>query len=39
MADFYRGIDTVMKKTAPKWWYENKKRTVFENAKKQLVQS
>ncbi len=34
-----RGIDTVMKKTAPKWWYENKKRTVFENAKKQLMVS
>ncbi len=31
-----RGIDTVMKKTAPEWWYESKKRKIFENAKKEL---
>ncbi len=31
-----RSIDTVMKKTAPKWWYDNKKKTIFENAKKEL---
>jgi len=31
-----RSIDTVMKKTAPKWWYGNKKKTIFENAKKEL---
>jgi hypothetical protein len=31
-----RSIDTMMKKTAPKWWYENKKRTVFANAQKEL---
>jgi Cupin-like domain len=27
-----RGIDTIMKKTLPKWWYERKKKKVFENA-------
>ena len=31
-----RTIDTVMKKTIPKWWYENKKKRIFENAKKEL---
>lgn len=31
-----RSIDTMMKKTAPKWWYENKKRIVFENAEKEI---
>ncbi len=31
-----RSIDTVMKKTAPKWWYDNKQKTIFENAKKEL---
>jgi len=31
-----RTIDTIMKKTAPKWWYENKKRTVYANAQKAL---
>ena len=31
-----RGIDTVMKKTAPKWWYERKKNKVFELAKTEL---
>jgi hypothetical protein len=32
-----RSIDTMMKKTAPKWWYERKKKQVFENAEKTLV--
>jgi hypothetical protein len=32
-----RGIDTMMKKTAPKWWYENKQRKIFENADRALV--
>lgn len=32
-----RSIDTVMKKTAPKWWYESKKQKIFENAKKELM--
>lgn len=31
-----RSIDTVMKKTAPLWWYESKKKKLFENAEKQL---
>ncbi len=31
-----RSIDTVMKKTAPKWWYENKKKRIFENADKAI---
>lgn len=31
-----RSIDTMMKKTAPKWWYENKKKKVFSNAQKAL---
>ena len=31
-----RNIDTMMKKTAPKWWYERKKKKVFENASKEL---
>lgn len=31
-----RSIDTVMKKTAPKWWYENKRRIIFENAEKEI---
>ncbi len=29
-----RSIDTVMKKTVPQWWYEKKKKKVFENAEK-----
>jgi len=32
-----RSIDTVMKKTAPKWWYESKKKWIFENAGKELT--
>lgn len=31
-----RNIDTLMKKTAPKWWYENKKKAIFNNAKREL---
>lgn len=31
-----RNIDTLMKRTAPKWWYENKKKTIFNNAKREL---
>jgi hypothetical protein len=31
-----RSIDTVMKKTAPVWWYERKRKKVFENAEKEL---
>jgi hypothetical protein len=34
-----RNIDTLMKKTAPKWWYENKKRKIFENAERVLMAS
>ena len=31
-----RSIDTLMKKTAPKWWYEHKRRKVFDNAAREL---
>jgi hypothetical protein len=31
-----RSIDTVMKKTAPVWWYERKKRKVFTNAEREM---
>lgn len=31
-----RSIDTMMKKTAPKWWYENKKKKIFEHAEREL---
>lgn len=31
-----RGIDTVMKKTVPQWWYKRKKDKVFELALKEL---
>jgi hypothetical protein len=31
-----RSIDTVMKKTAPKWWYHRKEKKVFANADKEL---
>ncbi|ANE51355.1 cupin-like domain-containing protein [Flavisolibacter tropicus] len=31
-----RNIDTLMKTTVPKWWYENKKKTIFNNAKREL---
>jgi hypothetical protein len=31
-----RGIDTMMKKTAPKWWYDRKKKQVYKLADKEL---
>ena len=31
-----RSIDTVMKKAVPKWWYESKKKKIFENAEKEI---
>lgn len=31
-----RSIDTVMKKAAPHWWYERKKKKVFINAEREL---
>ena len=31
-----RSIDTLMKKTSPKWWYDRKKRKLMEYAKKEL---
>ena len=31
-----RSIDTLMKKTAPQWWFENKKKIVYANAGKEL---
>ena len=34
-----RSIDTVMKKTAPKWWYERKKKKLFAYADKELKAS
>jgi hypothetical protein len=34
-----RNIDTVMKKTMPKWWYERKKKQVFANAERELGRS
>lgn len=32
-----RGIDTFMKKTAPKWWYDRKKKKVYTLAEKELA--
>ena len=32
-----RGIDTLLKKTAPQWWYSYKKRKAFEAAEKELI--
>lgn len=32
-----RSIDTLMKKTAPKWWYDYKKEKVFKAAEKELT--
>lgn len=32
-----RNIDTLMKRTAPKWWYQNKTKKVFENAQKAMM--
>ena len=31
-----RNIDTLMKRTAPKWWYESKKKKIFSNAAREL---
>ena len=31
-----RTIDTVMKRTMPKWWFENKKKKIFANARREL---
>ena len=32
-----RGIDTLMKKTAPKWWYNRKKEQLMQNASKEIL--
>jgi hypothetical protein len=32
-----RSIDTVMKKTAPIWWYNSKKKRIFDNADRELA--
>ncbi|MBC7872787.1 MAG: cupin-like domain-containing protein [Ferruginibacter sp.] len=32
-----RNIDTLMKKTVPKWWYKRKEKKVFENAERALA--
>lgn len=32
-----RNIDTLMKKTAPKWWYERKRERLYKNANKELA--
>lgn len=34
-----RNIDTLMKKTAPQWWYEYKKDKIYKAAKKELKKS
>ncbi|HRN79771.1 MAG TPA: cupin-like domain-containing protein [Ferruginibacter sp.] len=34
-----RGIDTLMKKTAPEWWYNRKKRQVYDAANQELAQA
>jgi hypothetical protein len=34
-----RSIDTLMKKTVPKWWYENKKKKVFQYAEAEIRKS
>ncbi len=31
-----RGIDTMMKKTAPKWWYDRKKKQLMDDAQKEM---
>lgn len=33
-----RSIDTFMKRTAPKWWYENKRKKVFAAAEREISQ-
>jgi hypothetical protein len=32
-----RNIDTIMKKTVPKWWYAQKEKKVFAQAERELV--
>ncbi len=32
-----RSIDTMMKKTAPNWWYDRKKKKIFEKAQRELA--
>jgi hypothetical protein len=32
-----RNIDTLMKKTAPKWWYKRKEEKVYKNAARELA--
>jgi hypothetical protein len=32
-----RSIDTLLKKTAPQWWYSYKKKKAFEAAEKELI--
>ena len=32
-----RGIDTLMKKTSPKWWYKRKEKRLLNNAAKELA--
>ena len=32
-----RSIDTLMKKTVPKWWYEKKKKKIYANAERELM--
>jgi hypothetical protein len=34
-----RSIDTMMKKTAPKWWYGRKEKKVFANAEKEIKEA
>ena len=34
-----RNIDTLMKKTAPKWWYDYKKSNIYKAAGKELQQA
>ncbi|MDB5203056.1 MAG: transcriptional regulator [Ferruginibacter sp.] len=34
-----RGIDTMMKKTAPKWWYDRKKGQLMQNAANELLKN
>ncbi len=34
-----RGIDTVMKKSFPQWWYNRKKARLFENAQREMAES
>ena len=34
-----RSIDTLMKKTAPKWWYNNKLKSLKASADKEIAQS